>query len=173
MISHAITVRMHGHYLVDGPSRSPAVGVLVGCHGYMESAAIQMERLQAIPGGEAWVHVSVQGLHRFYHGRTSDVVASWMTSQDRELAIRDNTDYLNAVVDAVLAETPAGLLVFAGFSQGVGMAFRAAGASTHPVAAVLALGGDVPPELTHERLARIPRVLYGRGDRDGDRKSVV
>ena len=64
MISHAITVRMHGHYLVDGPSRSPAVGVLVGCHGYMESAAIQMERLQAIPGGEAWVHVSVQGLHR-------------------------------------------------------------------------------------------------------------
>ena len=62
----------------------------MGFHGYAEGADIQLERLQAIPGSGRWLLVSIQGLHRFYQSRTRDVVASWMTRQDRELAMADN-----------------------------------------------------------------------------------
>ena len=76
-------------------------GILVGFHGYMENASIQMERLEAIPGSSAWTLVSIQGLHRFYRGRTEDIVASWMTREDREEAIADNVGYVSAALDHV------------------------------------------------------------------------
>ncbi len=43
------------------------------------------------------------------------------------------------------------------------MAFRAAAASARPVTGVIAVGGDVPPELDEAALARIPAVLICRG----------
>jgi len=42
----------------------------------------------------------VQGLHRFYRSRSEIVVASWMTKQDRELAIGDNIDYVRRAVES-------------------------------------------------------------------------
>ena len=45
------------------------------------------------------------------------------------------------------------------------MAFRAATAGGH-TSGIIALGGDVPPELATESLARIPEALIGRGERD-------
>jgi predicted esterase len=59
-----------------------------------------------------------------------------------------------------------GALVFAGFSQGVATAFRAAAFGNHQPAGVLAVGGDVPPELDAAALARVSGVLIGRGERD-------
>src|SRR5262249_47420377 len=51
-------------------------------------------------------------------------------------------------------------------SQGVAMTFRAAATSTLRVRGVIACGGDVPPELQPNALARIQSVLLGRGARD-------
>ena len=67
--------------------------------------------------------VSIQGLHRFY-SRGGDVVASWMTKEDREQAIADNVDYVGKVLTTVADEF--GItrpLIYVGFSQGVAMAF--------------------------------------------------
>lgn len=147
-MTHVIPARSHGRYLVRETAQAGPAPLLVGLHGYMETAETQMNRLADIPGGERWVLVSIQGLNRFYRGRTEQVVANWMTRQDRELAIADNDAYVSAVVETVRTELGAtGPLVFSGFSQGVSMTFRAACASTRPVAGVVALGGDVPPEL--------------------------
>ncbi len=163
-----IAVTTHGRYLIDRPSAiHENVPVLVGFHGYAEDAALHLERLRSIPGADRWMVVSVQGLHCFYRGRSTDVVASWMTRQNRDLMIADNLKYAAAVVDEIKRDAIAGsTLVFAGFSQGVAMAFRAAAAGKHPVNGVIALGGDVPPELGAEALGRIPEALIGRGDRD-------
>jgi len=91
-----------------------------------------------------------------------------MTQQDRDLAIADNIAYVNTVVEAIAHERIVNrTLVFAGFSQGVAMAFRAAAASRRPVAGVIVCGGDVPPELEPAALARVPTALVGRGLRDG------
>lgn len=168
-MAHAqtIAVTTHGRYLVEPASEGNPRGLIVGCHGYGEPADLQLERLKSIHGSERWTLVSVQGLHRFYRGRTNDVVASWMTRQDRELAIDDNLAYVAAVVTSVAHEAPVPpQIVFAGFSQGVAMAFRSACSSPLPVAAVVAVGGDIPPELSNEQLARLPTVLLAHGTRD-------
>jgi predicted esterase len=162
-----IATTTHGRYLIETPARGRGAGLVVGFHGYGEGAEAQLERLRAVPGADAWLLVAVQALNRFYRGRTEDVVASWMTRQDRELAIADNVAYVAAVVDAVTRESRiTSPLVFSGFSQGVAMAFRAACASTRPVTGVVAAGGDLPPELGRDQLGRIPAVVLLRGERD-------
>src|SRR3954468_12508420 len=112
--------------------------MLVGFHGYAEAADAQMDRMRAIRGADRWLLVSVQGLHRFYQRRTNEVIASWMTRQDRPVAIADNLAFAAAVVADVANHWPAsGPLVFAGFSQGVAMAFRAATNVTRDVAGII------------------------------------
>lgn len=163
---------VHGRYLVRPPVSGDAVrGLLVGFHGYGETAADHMEELGRIPGAESWLVVAVEALHSFYK-RSGDVVSCWMTKRDRELAIEENLRYVASVVSRVereeLGEGPATErvpLVFAGFSQGVAMAYRAAARGGHPARGVLALAGDVPPEIRD--LPGHLEVVVGRGREDG------
>lgn len=167
VIDRPIRVSTHGRYVVAPSWAGGPAPLLVGFHGYAESADTQLERLRAIDGALDWLLVSVQGLHRFYRGRSEEVVASWMTRQDRELSIADNIAYVEEVLDAIGREWAVGSsLVFAGFSQGVAMAFRAGAASRRRVSGVIALGGDVPPEIDRSTLAHIPAALVGRGVKD-------
>jgi poly(3-hydroxybutyrate) depolymerase len=167
MLERSIAVTTHGRYLVDPRSNSAGRPLLVSFHGYAEPAEAALARVAAIPGADEWVLVAVQGLHRFYRGRSDDVVASWMTRQARDSAIADNIDYVQRVVASVEDEWHTdGRVVYAGFSQGVAMAFRAATAARRG-AAVVACCGDVPPELGADVLGGIDRALLGRGERDG------
>jgi len=165
-----VAVASHGRYLVALPGDAAAAAgapLLVGFHGYAEDADVHLDRLRSIPGASRWLIVSIQGLHSFYRGRSSDVVASWMTRQNRDLMIADNLRYVSAVIDEVRGEWHPGTpTIFAGFSQGVAMAFRAAAAGRHAASGIIALGGDVPPELATDSLACIPEALIGRGEQD-------
>jgi len=160
-----IATTTHGRVLVREARAAAARGVLVGFHGYMENAAIQMERLAAIPGASTWTLVSIQALHRFYRGRSEEVVASWMTREDREAAIADNLEYVDAALESV-PHDEATRIVHAGFSQGVAMAFRSAVAGRARAAGVIAIGGDVPPELLADPTRSFPPVLFARGASD-------
>ena len=132
--------------------------LIVGFHGYGETAEIHLAELQRIPGAGDWSLAAVQALHPFYSKGGTVIGASWMTSLDRELAIEDNVNY----VRQVLAELPpAGTLVFLGFSQGAAMAARAA--ADIPASGLIILGGDVPPDV---RGRRLPPFLLARGTRD-------
>ena len=163
VVESTIATHVHGRFLVR-PQRSSSL--LVGFHGYGESADDQLPRLAAIPGSDDWILVSIQGLHRFYERRTERVVASWMTRQDRELAIADNITYVSRVLNEVLNGRAADAIVFAGFSQGVAMAFRAAVSATASRRCVIGVGGDVPPELGPGELRELFSVLICRGSED-------
>jgi predicted esterase len=158
-----VATTTHGRYLVAGPQAAP-VGLLVGFHGYAEDAETHLAALQAIPAVERWLVVAVQALHPFYT-RDQRIVANWMTSQDRELAITDNLDYVRRVVDEVSASQDGRRpLVFAGFSQGGAMAYRAA---AHLSAdGLIILAADVPPDVANRSSLRLPPVLLGRGTAD-------
>lgn len=165
LIERTIEATIHGRYLT-APAADGAP-ILAGFHGYGEGAAVQLERLRAIPGAERWTILSIQGLHRFYQRRTNEVVASWMTREDRELAIADNRAYVASVINGeARGRGCTGGVVFAGFSQGVAMAFRAPSAVTQPVLGVVAVGGDVPPEIERPQLRALRHVLLLRGARD-------
>jgi predicted esterase len=166
-IERSIAVATHGRFVVVPPEVSGPAPILAGFHGYAEDAQIQLARLGGLPGSDRCLVVSIQGLHSFYNRRTNEVVASWMTKQNRAEAIADNIAYVKTCLDAVAAEwQTAPVAVFAGFSQGVAMAFRAAAHFGNRVAGVIAAGGDVPPELAPEALSKIPRVVIGRGTGD-------
>lgn len=167
MHERTIATGIHGRCLIHPGASSEPMPLLVGFHGYAEDAEAQMERLRAIPGSEQWLLLSIQALNRFYDRRTGRVVASWMTRQNRELAIGDNTTYIRSTIDEISAEWAVETkVVFAGFSQGVGMAFRAATSSVVPVAGVIAAGGDIPPEISSDGLKKIDSVLIARGTTD-------
>jgi predicted esterase len=161
-----IPVTTHGRVLVDEPASAGPVRLLVGCHGYAQSADEMMELLRSIPAGPSWTRVAIQALNRFYRGRSEVTVASWMTRQDRDLAITDNVAYVNAAIGEAAAGRPIERHAFCGFSQGVAMAFRGGLLGSRKVDAVLALGGDVPPELLANPAVMFPRVLLARGTRD-------
>jgi predicted esterase len=159
-VTRTIEAAVHGRYLVRVPRTGHAWPVLFSFHGYAEDAAVNMTALERIPDISGWLLVAVQALHPFYT-KNDRIVACWMTRQDRELAIADNSRYAASVVAAVLQEfgvtTP---IAFAGFSQGGAMAYRAA--AHIGAAGVIVLAADVPPDVT----TGLPPVLIGRGRAD-------
>ena len=163
---HTIETRIHGHYLMHEPEGTEPAPLLVGFHGYGETAEAHLEELLKIPGSQHWRVVSVGALHRFYT-KSGDVVSSWMTSADRELAIEDNLAYVDAVVDELKSRhTLSDTLVYAGFSQGVAMAYRAAARGPHKASGVLALAGDLPSDVKELKGSELPPVLLGCGSSD-------
>ena len=169
--THSIRTTVHGRYVVDSPDGHERSPVLLGFHGYAERAEHMLEALRTIRGGRRWLLVSVQALNRFYT-RSNEVVANWMTREDRQLAIEDNITYVASVIATVRREySCADTLVYAGFSQGVAMAYRAlAFAHEHDPqvpagAGAILLAGDVPPDVA-PALASLPPILIGRGSSD-------
>lgn len=167
LLRHAPAV-VHGRYFVR-PAAAGATGLwLVGFHGQGQTAEIFLGPLARTPRSDRWLVASVQGLNRYYAGRTQDVVANWMTRQDREYAIADNVAWVDGVLDRLAAEFgEPRAIVFAGFSQGVAMAYRAALLGRRECAAVVACGGDVPPELERGAPRPWPAVLAATGSSDG------
>ncbi len=158
MISRTLETAVHGRYLFEDRG---ADRLLVGFHGYAETAETHLAELEKIDGIERWSVASVQALHPFYT-RSGSIVANWMTSLDRELAIADNISW----VRRVLAELPTPqTLVFAGFSQGATMAARAA-AYVSKAAGLILLGGDIPPDVHEDPQAVLPPTLLARGITD-------
>ena len=153
-----------GRYLVE-PALQPGAPLLVGFHGYGQRAEHLLEALRRIPGAPGWTLVAVQALHSFYSPKTREVVGSWMTSLDRDQAIEDNVAYLMRVVAELRAERGDCKLVFAGFSQGAAMAWRAA-ARCGPCHGLVILGGDLPGDVARIQSLVLPPVLLGRGDQD-------
>ncbi len=163
MQTRTIHTRTHGRYLVEIPD--PARATLVGFHGYKENASIHMDVLRRLAGDRPCGLISIQGLHRFY-SRGGDVVASWMTKEDREHAIADNVEYVGKILTAIADES--GLtrpLIYVGFSQGVAMAYRAAAMAQRPGDGIIALAGDLPPDVA-PLAGSLPRILIGRGTGD-------
>lgn len=164
MTTHTIATKTHGRYLSHAPT-DEAVGTLCGFHGYKENADLHLDALRRVAGDRHWRLISVQALNRFY-SKGGDVVASWMTSQDREQAIADNVAYVAAVLREIAADHSAPRpLVYAGFSQGVGMAYRAAAFAGRPCDGLIVLAGDVPPDVAPVA-AQLPKILLGRGTAD-------
>ena len=164
IVVNTVDARTHGRYLVRLPASPPPWPLLVGFHGYAETAADHLDALQTIPGTDSWLLVAVQALHPFYT-RKERVVASWMTREDRELAIADNIDYVGRVLARVRADYKAShTLVFSGFSQGGAMAYRAA--VNYPAVGVIILAADAPADVLTGGRGSLPPVLIGRGTRD-------
>ena len=162
---HRIQTAIYGQYLTHSSDHSKAnPPLLVGFHGYAENAEIHMRRLKEIPGSQDWLCCSIQALHSFYN-RQGKTVASWLTKEDRDLRIKENTDYINRIISKLRSDHSLNdVIVYCGFSQGTAMACRAALLCDVDPKGVIILGGDIPPEFND--IGRLSKVLIGRGEQD-------
>jgi predicted esterase len=164
MNEHHLKTRVSGRYLVESPDGSGPFPLLAGFHGYGQTTEDELELLRNIPGSDRWIRLSIEALHPFINSK-GQPGSSWMTRRNRELRIAENERYVDAVIRKVMEKLPHdGRLVLHGFSQGAGMACRAAVLGRHTVAGVMLLGGDIPPEL--DGLGRMRTVYLSRGERD-------
>jgi predicted esterase len=170
-----IETTTHGRVLIEDAAVGLSRGWIVGFHGYGQAAEDMLDELRRLNDDGGWSLAAPQGLHRFYTRGDQRVVASWMTRQDRDLAVADNVRYVIALVGSGLAlqhlETAVDRpLVFVGFSQGAAMAYRAAVLGADRPSSVIALAGDIPPEVRDADSvrvrARLRRVLTGVGSRE-------
>ena len=160
--ARSVETPTHGRFLISGRDSTSSL-IVVGFHGYGENDEKMMERLDVFAASHC--RLAVQALNRFYNAKTQEICASWMTRQDRELAIADNIEYIRRTLADVERERAIGAIVFAGFSQGTAMAWRAA-TSIAATRGVIALGGDIPPEISDAQLRGAGRILLGRGATD-------
>jgi predicted esterase len=162
-----VPATVHGRVLIE-PDEGAAVfsRALAGFHGYAQNAGDMMQDLNRIPGASGWTRISIQALNRFYIRGDALVVANWMTREDRDQAIADNIAYVDAVMDRV--GPGFSRAVYVGFSQGAAMAYRAALLGARPAAGIIALAGDIPPELKTDVATRHPwpKVLIGVGSKE-------
>ena len=165
-----IPARVHGRVVVRpaspaDPASAPRSRVLLAFHGYAQRAETMIAELAGVPGIDDWTIASVQGLHPFYN-RSQDVVASWMTKEDRDLAIAANVAYVDEAVIALQQQRRADVIVCVGFSQGASMAWRAGVLGRRRADGVVSLGGDIPPELKDAPAGDFPIGLVAGGTRD-------
>ena len=168
-LSRSIATQTHGRVLVEDAADSLSGRLLVAFHGYGESAYDALAAARRIPGvPERWRVLAIQALHRFYTRDQRQVIASWMTRQDRDDAIADNIAYVDAAIQSEIDRAPAQAMAFVGFSQGVAMAYRAAMLGRHSAQAIVALAADIPPEIKQDAGLRKPwpKVLIGVGTRE-------
>lgn len=158
-----VPTTVHGRVLLEAPAEPTAL--LVGFHGYAQLGEDALAYLRPLAEGKPWAIAAPQALHPFYRPKDQSVVAGWMTRLDREIALEDNVAYTTRAVAELLQRVPtARKLAIVGFSQGVAMAYRTAARCGQTVDAMVALAGDVPPELRNGGWGTRPAVLVGRGD---------
>ena len=63
---HTISASTVGRYVVAPAAEGDTAPLLVGFHGYGQSAVEHLEALRGIPGVDRWRLASIQALHRFY-----------------------------------------------------------------------------------------------------------
>ncbi|MEX2272350.1 MAG: hypothetical protein WD690_12805 [Vicinamibacterales bacterium] len=161
-----VPARTHGRVVVrDVPYDGRRSRLLLAFHGYAQRAEAMIDVLEPVPGADAWTLASIQALHPFY-GRNNEVVASWMTREDREAAIAENVDYIDEATVALQRERRADVIVCVGFSQGASMAWRAGVLGRRRADGVVALAGDIPPELKDAPAENFPIALVAGGDKD-------
>ena len=92
-------------------------------HGYGQLAKFFIRKFNAL--ADDYLIVAPEGMHRFYlNGSSGKVGASWMTKEAREIDIKDNIDWLNALDKKISSKHQINERILLGFSQGGATAIR-------------------------------------------------
>lgn len=163
---HQITVDKTARFFSSGDPYSDTLIYVL--HGYGQNARFFIDKFQKL-SNNCFI-VAPEGLHRFYwEGMSGRVVASWMTSEDREDDIADYIHYLNALHTRITADYSFKRVVVIGFSQGVATAFRWIANGKLQTDQFVIASGMIPPDLDLDQnleLFRRIQLCYISGDQD-------
>lgn len=122
---HHISVPKTARYYSLGTPGKHIKKYWLVCHGYGQPAERFIQKFESILDEETLV-IAPEGLSRFYWEKFSgNVVASWMTKEDRLSEIADFSSYLTRLNDLFIPQLSDGVQVnLMGFSQGVATQLR-------------------------------------------------
>jgi len=151
-----------------GEANAETSEILIVLHGYRQLAANFIRYFQGIEKENRLI-IAPEALSRFYvEGYTGKVGASWMTKEDREWEIHDQTNYLNQVVAHFQELCPNAKIHLFGFSQGVATAWRWFINGNADIQSLTTWCGQIPPEFPEnlkQKLSEIPfRTVYATHD---------
>jgi len=149
---HHISVSRTARYFTVGKIHPDITEVWFVLHGYGQTALKFVQPFRAHHREDRLI-VSPEALSRFYRrNRDREIGASWMTSEDRKVEIRDYVDFLNRLYDSLVEQ---GLgkdasIVVLGFSQGAATASRWLASDTVSANRLILWGGQPAFELCNE-----------------------
>lgn len=139
-------------------------------HGYGQLAQYFLRHFETVAAQNPHLLIlAPEGLSRYYvEGFSGRVGASWMTKEDRESEIADQSNYFDALSAHFLAKHPAAKLHLLGFSQGIATAWRWICFGQYNIQSLCLWAGEVPkefPPVLLDRLGKIP-IFYVYGLQD-------
>jgi len=169
IINGKMQIRHTVYYAVQAPETNGPHPTLIVLHGFGQRADEFIKVFETLPAQGILV-TAPQGPHHFYPKFPSrEVGFSWLTRYERDQSVADFIDYMQQFVELLKTEYAADLsrLYVLGFSQGVSMAYRFWVHRAAPVAGIIAVSSDLPPDVA-ERLDTAPPakilLVHGRDD---------
>jgi predicted esterase len=141
---------------------------VLAVHGYGQSARVFLEEVRpALAPGQGLI--APEGLSRFYQrGFEGEVVASWMTREDRLSEIKDHCRFLDQVVAELAIRNPGECLRVLAFSQGVATVTRWLARREEPVRQLILWTGTIPddgtPAALKGKVNGSVHLIYGSSD---------
>ena len=162
MQQHQLKVSKTARYFTLGDSSSTHVWIVL--HGYGMLANKMLSFFENV-GFEDCYFIAPEGLSRFYwKGFQGDVVASWMTKEDRMDEINDYINYLNDLVSTLqLTNKKINVL---GFSQGVATLSRWLAVANLQLNTVVFWAGEPAYDLDYTFLKEASKSYYVYGNQD-------
>jgi predicted esterase len=171
MFKKDIRVKKTARYFLSLEKMDEVEEVWFVCHGYAQLASYFIRKFEVLEKPERLI-VAPEGLHRFYQsGFGGRVVASWMTSEDRQNDINDYVNYFDQVYAEVLAALKNNKvkIIVLGFSQGTASVCRWLANGTSFADTIILWAGAFPPDLELAEFAEIfakSRIILAIGDKD-------
>lgn len=117
-------------------------------HGYGQLAAFFLRKFEPLFREDRLIIAPEATNYGYLEGYSGKVGANWMTSHEREIAISNNHEYLNTLLESILEKYQSRPLIkVLGFSQGAATATRWVGQLTFPINTLVLWGGGFAHDL--------------------------
>lgn len=162
------TTRTARFYLLGNTSKPTKLWIAI--HGYGQLGKFFSKKVEGLIDDETLL-VIPEALNRYYlQGYNGRVGATWMTSDDRNADIEDNSNYLENLIENIFNEYPTiGELNILAFSQGIATTCRWYVQSNFAVNKLVLWAGSLAHDLnyeSHREKFNSAKIFYVFGDND-------
>ncbi|MCF6351567.1 MAG: dienelactone hydrolase family protein [Cyclobacteriaceae bacterium] len=148
-----ISFNAQGRYALLGELSANTKSIFFVFHGQGQLAHFFVQKFKLLVK-QGYTIIAPEGLHNYYlQGFSGRVGASWMTNENRLVAIENYIHFLDAMYkDVKGAIAPTTKVHLLGFSQGAATASRWVAQSNFDFEQLILWGGTLPPDLNKENI---------------------
>jgi predicted esterase len=159
-----------GFYFLSHSPSGHEKEIIVAFHGYGQLAEFFLKKFTSVFNEKRLVIVPEATNYSYQQGFSGRVGANWMTSHEREMAIQNNNNYLNKILESVLLKfSTVPVIKVLGFSQGAATATRWIVQRSEPIDTLVLWSGGFAHDLEFNSVGeklKNTKVIVAFGDED-------